>query len=173
MYAVIFKAKSNTLDNEYITMANRMRELAIEKYGCTDFISVSENDIELTISYWKSEEDIKEWKKDTEHIIAQELGQSKWYDSYTIQIAKVVREYSNSKSSNMTIQEAIKQSLKDVDSPKSANEILDHINKNNYYSFGANEPIKAVRPELTKLFNKGIVLREQHNSNEFYYVLKA
>ena len=93
MYAVIFKAKFSTLDDEYTKVANRMRELAIKKYGCTDFISVCENNIEITISYWKNKEQIKEWKKNSEHIIAQELGQSKWYESYTIQIVKIVREY--------------------------------------------------------------------------------
>ena len=39
MYAVIFKATVKQLDDEYSQTAKRMRELAIEKYGCLDFVS--------------------------------------------------------------------------------------------------------------------------------------
>ena len=51
MYAVIFKAEINKLDSRYSEMASRMRELAINKYGCTEFISVTEGTQEIEISY--------------------------------------------------------------------------------------------------------------------------
>ena len=171
MYAVIFKAKFAISDNEYIKTANRMRELAMDKYGCKDFVSVCENNEEITISYWESEEQIKEWKKNAEHIIAQELGQSKWYESYNIEIVKIVREYSSFKHKKLTIQEAIKKTLKDISLPMSANEILEHINKNKYYLFGAKKPINAVRPELKKLFDKKEITRKENGSQEFVYLL--
>ena len=93
MYAVIFKAKIKQFDKEYLKMAKRMRELATKDYGCIDFISVCEKNLEISISYWENKEQIKKWKNNSEHIIAQELGKSKWYDSYEIEIAKIERKY--------------------------------------------------------------------------------
>ncbi|BAN68742.1 antibiotic biosynthesis monooxygenase family protein [endosymbiont of unidentified scaly snail isolate Monju] len=94
MYAVIFKAEINELDESYSEMASLMRELAINKYGCTEFTSVTEEKQEIAISYWESQEQIKKWKQDAEHLVAQEFGASKWYKSYQVQVVKIVREYS-------------------------------------------------------------------------------
>ncbi len=93
MYAVIFRAKIAEMDEEYGRTAERMRHLAIEKYGCTEFTSVTEGDEEISISYWKTQEQIKAWKNDAEHITSQELGKAKWYRWYKIQVVEVVREY--------------------------------------------------------------------------------
>jgi len=93
MYAVIFKAKEKGLDSEYSKMAQKMRKLAFDKYNCKDFVAVSENGLEIAISYWESLEDINRWKQDSEHLLAQKLGQSKWYDSYKIEIVEILREY--------------------------------------------------------------------------------
>ncbi|CAA6828528.1 MAG: Unknown protein [uncultured Sulfurovum sp.] len=93
MYAVIFRAKTNELDAEYFEMAKKMRELALEQYGCLEFTAVTEGSDEIAISYWKSIEDIKKWKKNGEHLVAQELGRSKWYEEYKVQIVEIVSEY--------------------------------------------------------------------------------
>jgi heme-degrading monooxygenase HmoA len=95
MYAVIFKAKVEQLDCEYTEAAKRMRQLAIEKYGCVGFDSVTEGDEEIAISYWESEEQIKRWKNDPEHLQVQEQGKSKWYRSYHVQVVEVIREYAS------------------------------------------------------------------------------
>jgi len=94
MYAVIFKAEIGVLDEAYAKMAVQMRELAINKYGCTDFMAVTEGTQEIAISYWENEEQIKLWKQDAKHLVAQELGQSKWYKTYQVQVVKIIREYS-------------------------------------------------------------------------------
>jgi len=39
VYAVIFRAKVAELNDEYFRMAERMKALAFEKYGCLDFVS--------------------------------------------------------------------------------------------------------------------------------------
>jgi heme-degrading monooxygenase HmoA len=95
MYAVIFRAEIASFDDEYFAMAEEMRNIAINKYGCKDFVSCSEGKNEIAISYWETEDQILEWKKDIEHIKAQENGRSKWYKSYTVQVTKVAREYSS------------------------------------------------------------------------------
>ena len=96
MYAVIFKAEINKLDKDYSDTAQRMRQLAMEKYGCTDFIAVTEGSYEIAISYWEHQEQIIAWKQDAEHLVAQELGSSTWYTSYKVEVVEVMREYTSS-----------------------------------------------------------------------------
>jgi heme-degrading monooxygenase HmoA len=94
MYAVIFKAKPGIQDEEYSKTVARMRQLAFDKYGCNEFVAVTEGDQEIAISYWDNEESIRLWKSDSEHALAQELGRNKWYQSYTVQVVEIKREYS-------------------------------------------------------------------------------
>ena len=94
MYAVIFRAELNELDENYSETAVRMRDRAMSKYGCTEFISVMEGMQEIAISYWETEEQIKQWKQDSEHLAAQELGRSRWYKSYCVQVVEIIRESS-------------------------------------------------------------------------------
>ena len=93
MYAVIFKAKTKKLNDDYYIMAKRMRELAINEYGCVEFTAVTEGSDEIAISYWESKEQIKKWKRNSEHLVAQEMGQEKWYEDYTVEIVKIVSKY--------------------------------------------------------------------------------
>ena len=93
MYAVIFKAKTKKLDESYFNMANRMRELAIDEYGCVKFTAVTEGSNEIAISYWESMEQIKKWKQNSEHLVAQKLGKEKWYETYSVEIVKVLEKY--------------------------------------------------------------------------------
>jgi heme-degrading monooxygenase HmoA len=95
MYAVIFRAEIAELDAEYLAMAERMRNLAIDQYGCKEFIANTEGNTEIAISYWENESQIKEWKNNSEHLSAQSKGRSKWYKSYTVQFVEVIREYSS------------------------------------------------------------------------------
>ena len=93
MYAVIFRAKPGLQDAQYSTTVARMRELAFERYGCLDFIVVTDAEQEIAISYWESEDAIRAWKSDAEHALAQEYGRAKWYESYIVQVVEIKREY--------------------------------------------------------------------------------
>ena len=93
MYAVIFSAKTKLLDEEYMTVASKMRDLAKDKYGCIDFLAVTEGAKEVAISYWPNMESIEAWKNDPEHVKAQRFGREKWYSEYKVQIVKVELEY--------------------------------------------------------------------------------
>ncbi len=93
MYAVIFRAEIDCADSSYSEMAVKMRNLAINKYGCSEFTSVTEGKEEISISYWETQEQIQAWKQDTDHKLAQEFGRSKWYKSYKVQVVKIIREY--------------------------------------------------------------------------------
>ena len=95
MYAVIFRAEIKKLDASYMETAARLRDLATSKYGCREFITVSEGDQEIAISYWDSKDQIKAWKEDPDHRIAQEQGRKQWYRSYRVQVVQILREYAN------------------------------------------------------------------------------
>lgn len=94
-YAVIFSSKKAKNNSGYAEMAEKMLELSKKQKG---FISVeSVSDCEgngITISYWETMEDIANWKNNSQHLKAQALGRSQWYESYTTRICKVEREYS-------------------------------------------------------------------------------
>ncbi|WP_111980309.1 antibiotic biosynthesis monooxygenase family protein [Algibacillus agarilyticus] len=94
MYAVIFKAEVAQFDAEYTHMAAKMRQLAMDEFGCKEFIANTEGDSEIAISYWDNLDNIKAWKNNIEHRQAQAKGQSTWYKSYTVQIVEILREYS-------------------------------------------------------------------------------
>lgn len=93
MYIVIFKAKISELNEEYEKSAVELRELAKLKYGCTDFVSLTDGDVEITLSYWESLDDIKRWKDDPVHQGAQKTGKRKYYQEYTVQIARIEKQY--------------------------------------------------------------------------------
>ena len=94
MYAVIFKAQIKELDQNYSETAKRMQELALQKYGCIEFLSLTEGDQEISISYWKTLEHIQQWKQNAEHLQAQAMGKSKWYNNYQVEIVEIHRQYS-------------------------------------------------------------------------------
>lgn len=93
MYVVIFRAIIRGLDAEYSSLAARMRRIALERYGCIEFHSVTEGGHEVSLSYWPSEESVRAWKADPEHLLAQQAGRERWYESYSVQVAEVKREY--------------------------------------------------------------------------------
>lgn len=93
MFVVIFRAKVRQTDNEYTQVAARMRELALNQFGCLEFTAVTEGQDEVALSYWPSEAHIRAWKTHSEHVLAQQLGRERWYESYTVQVAEITREY--------------------------------------------------------------------------------
>ena len=94
MYVVIFRAKVRAFDTEYSQTANRLRELALSEFGCVEFHAVTEGTSEVALSYWPSEAAIRAWKAHPEHVQAQKRGRERWYESYSVQVAQISREYS-------------------------------------------------------------------------------
>lgn len=93
-YAVIFSSQRSPGDQGYGAMAERMIELAATMPG---FLGIeSARDVEgfgLTVSYWATEENIRAWKANAEHRVAQQSGRETWYADYQVRIAKVERAY--------------------------------------------------------------------------------
>ena len=95
MFVVIFRAKTRSLDDEYFAVAARMRELALSQFGCLEFQAVTEGQNEVALSYWPDEQSIRAWKSHADHLLAQQLGRERWYESYVVQVAQITREYRN------------------------------------------------------------------------------
>ena len=94
MYVVIFKAKIHQLDPHYFILAKQLREKALTQFNCQKFEALTENNQEVTLSYWQSLDDIQNWRNDAEHLMAQQLGLSKWYQSIEIEICQIQKSYS-------------------------------------------------------------------------------
>lgn len=91
-YAVIFTSTRTEGDNGYGEMALLMEELVKQQNGFIGMES-ARNDIGITVSYWKNLEAIKNWKQQTDHLVAQQKGRTDWYASYKVRICKVERDY--------------------------------------------------------------------------------
>ncbi len=75
-YAAIFTStRSGGAGDGYAEMAQRMEELAAEQPGYLGMEHArGEDGLGITVSYWRSLEDIRAWKAMQEHTMAQHLG---------------------------------------------------------------------------------------------------
>ncbi len=73
-------------------MAEQMSDLAAQQPGYLGHESARDG-VGITVSYWQSLDDIKNWKQVTEHIAAQQKGIKDWYRSYKTRICLVERDY--------------------------------------------------------------------------------
>lgn len=96
-YAVIFTSIQTSETRGYKQAAILMQKLAKKMpgyLGIEGARNVSGDKMGITVSYWKTLEDIARWKAQVEHQGAQKMGKSQWYDGYHVRICKVEREYS-------------------------------------------------------------------------------
>ena len=108
MIVVIFttKLRADADLEEYNRWAEHMYELVQQNPGFISVSSYSEPDRgEVTIARFASEEALKEWRTYPEHLKAQELGRSTFYESYWIQVCTTVREYEFHQDSGVTHKE--------------------------------------------------------------------
>lgn len=91
-YAVIFTSERTAGENGYGEMAQKMFELAREQRGFLGVESAREG-LGITVSYWATLEDIANWKRHEEHLIAQRKGAETWYQSYKTRVCLVERDY--------------------------------------------------------------------------------
>jgi heme-degrading monooxygenase HmoA len=94
-YAVIFTSLKSEEPEGYNDTSERMLELVHQQEGFLGFESFrNEHGFGVTISYWRSLEEIKKWKQNDPHLWAQEQGKKRWYKSYKVRICKVEHDYS-------------------------------------------------------------------------------
>jgi len=98
-FAVIFTSQRTDGERGYNTVADRMVELAAQQPGFLGVESVRGADgFGITVSYWRSLDDISAWRNHSEHIVAQDTGKRVWYADYQLRICEVQRSKSNGRN---------------------------------------------------------------------------
>lgn len=91
-YAVIFSSLRTEIDEGYLETAIEMETLASQQPGYLGHESARDG-IGITVSYWKDLNSIKNWKQQSDHLLAQKKGMGKWYSAYKTRICLVERDY--------------------------------------------------------------------------------
>ena len=91
-YATIFTTRlTEDLEGSDET-SDRMAELVSGYAGYLGMQSARGADgLGIIVCYWRSEDDIDDWRTDLEHQEAQREGQGRWYEEYTVEVARVDR----------------------------------------------------------------------------------
>src|SRR5688500_1486577 len=93
-YAVIFTSNRHPDDVGYEATADRMMELAQQQPGFLGVESARGADgLGITVSYWTSDDAIRAWRENAEHLLAQAQGRDRWYAQFELRVARVERAY--------------------------------------------------------------------------------
>jgi heme-degrading monooxygenase HmoA len=94
-YAAVITVERTESDDGYFEMADAMYQLATTQPGFLgmEWVYDAGQRAGITSSYWTSADAIAAWKQHVEHLVAQRLGQERWYRAYTVRIARVERDY--------------------------------------------------------------------------------
>ena len=97
MITVIFEAEPYPAQRQaYLDIAARLRPLL---YGVDGFISIERFESlttpgkVLSLSFWRDEAAIDEWRKFEEHQAAQVAGRSAIFRDYRLSVANITRSY--------------------------------------------------------------------------------
>ncbi len=97
MIAVIFEVEPNAgKTDDYLDIASQLRPIV---EGIDGFISIerfeslSQPGKILSLSFWRDEEAVKEWRNIAEHRQAQRDGRNGIFSDYRLRIASVIRNY--------------------------------------------------------------------------------
>jgi heme-degrading monooxygenase HmoA len=94
-YMAVITVERTESDDGYLAMADAMYQLAAAQPGFLgmEWVHDAGQRAGITASYWTSADAIAGWKQQAEHLVAQRLGQERWYRAYTVRIARVERDY--------------------------------------------------------------------------------
>jgi heme-degrading monooxygenase HmoA len=95
-YAVIFSSlRKPGIEDDYGDASARMLELASAMPGFLGIESARNSEgFGITVSYWESEEAIKNWREHAEHLPVQRMGREKFYEWYESRVGKIERAVS-------------------------------------------------------------------------------
>ncbi|MEX0921269.1 MAG: antibiotic biosynthesis monooxygenase [Rhodovibrionaceae bacterium] len=97
MLAVIFQVKPKPGRQEaYLDIAAELRPLLAEIDGFISierFESLAEPGKILSLSFWRDEEAIEEWRRLEKHRAAQKAGRTALFEDYSLQVVQVLRAY--------------------------------------------------------------------------------
>ena len=91
-FAVIFTSRRTAADEGYGDTSEQMIALASQQPGFLGYESARGVDgLGITVSYWQSEEAIANWRRHTDHLVAQQKGRETWYSEFVTRVARVER----------------------------------------------------------------------------------
>lgn len=97
MIAVIFEVEPHPEKRDaYLDLAGEMRSLLEDADGFLSierFESLTQPGKLLSLSFWRDEEAIAEWRKLEQHRRAQKTGRTSHFRDYRLRIASVLRDY--------------------------------------------------------------------------------
>jgi len=97
MIAVIFEVVPHADKKQnYLDMAAKMRPLVERIDGFLSverFQSLTDPDKLLSISFFRDEDALNEWRRLTEHRQAQKAGRTSYFRDYRLRVAHVLRDY--------------------------------------------------------------------------------
>ena len=97
MVAVIFEAiPAKEKWNEYLDIAARLKPELVKIEGFISierFQSLTNPEKVLSLSFWETEESVRQWRNTELHRAAQSAGRASVFDDYRLRIAAVLRDY--------------------------------------------------------------------------------
>lgn len=97
MLAVIFEVTPTAEGKEeYLKIAAELRGFLANRDGFISierFSSLTEEGKLVSLSFWRDEQSIREWRNLMEHRTAQRKGKRSLFSNYRIRVAKVIRDY--------------------------------------------------------------------------------
>ncbi|MCU1345511.1 MAG: hypothetical protein JWL70_1777 [Acidimicrobiia bacterium] len=92
--AVIFTAQRTSITADYDETVALMQVGAAGQPGYLGLESAMDaTGFEITVSYWRTEQDARAWKQVAAHLAAQSRGRAEWYSAYEVRVATVGRAY--------------------------------------------------------------------------------
>lgn len=92
-YCVVFTSRRvDAHGADYAATSERMTELARSMPGFLGVESMRDAEgVGITVSYWQSEEAIRNWREHAEHRVAQKDGRHRFYQWYELRVCRVER----------------------------------------------------------------------------------
>lgn len=93
--AVIFSNQRNGCDPAgYHAATAAMDALAARQPGYRGVVSARGMDgFGITVSYWVDDAAARAWRDHPEHARIREAGRTRWYDRYSVEVARIERTY--------------------------------------------------------------------------------
>ncbi len=93
-WAVIFTSRLAEDIGGYAKVSERMEELVRSQPGYLGHESTRGQDGSgITVSYWASDESVKAWRDQAEHLAAQKMGRERFYEWFRLDVCRVDRTY--------------------------------------------------------------------------------
>lgn len=97
MMVVIFELEPKAgKEDQYFALAARLKEHLAQIDGFISierFQSLSNPGRYLSLSFWRDEEAVRQWRTQEEHRDAQRTGRETIFQDYRLRVAEVVRDY--------------------------------------------------------------------------------